>query len=182
MDNGASSYLRFLKGDDSALAEIINEYSDGLIIYLNTITANYADAQDSAEDTFVKLVTKKPRYNCKATFKTWLYTIGRHVAVDNMRKKYRHHEIIGESTDTDYINLENEFIRDEDNRLLHKAIKSLSAEYRQVLYLTYFEGMTAGEVSAVIGKSSKATQSLIFRARQALKKQLERDGFEYENS
>lgn len=182
MDNGASSYLRFLKGDDSALAEIINEYSDGLIIYLNTITANYADAQDSAEDTFVKLVTKKPRYNGKASFKTWLYTIGRHVAVDNMRKKYRHHEIIGESADTDYINLENDFIRDEDNRLLHNAIKSLSAEYRQVLYLTYFEGMTAGEVSAVIGKSSKATQSLIFRARQALKKQLERDGFEYENS
>ena len=52
MDNGASSYRRFLQGDDSAFAEIIKEYRDGLILYLSSFVSGITDAEDLAEDTF----------------------------------------------------------------------------------------------------------------------------------
>ncbi len=87
MDNGASSYRRFRdNGDVHGLDEIIIEYSDGLILYLTSIVGNIQMAEELAEDTFVLLGTKKPKFREKSSFKTWLYTIGRNIAIDYLRK------------------------------------------------------------------------------------------------
>ena len=51
MDNGASSYRRFLDGDDNGFIEIIKDYKDGLILYINNFTRNIFTAEDLAEDT-----------------------------------------------------------------------------------------------------------------------------------
>ena len=65
MDNGASSYRRFLDdGDVQGLDEIIIEYSDGLILYLTSIVGNVQTAEELTEDTFVLLGTKKPKFKC----------------------------------------------------------------------------------------------------------------------
>lgn len=85
MDNGASSYRRFLDGDDRGIAEIVGEYKDGLILYLNGYVGNIFIAEELTEDTFFRLITKKPHYAGKSSFKSWLYAIGRHVAVDFLR-------------------------------------------------------------------------------------------------
>ncbi len=68
MDNGASSYRRFLGGDDSGISEIVGEYKDGLILYLNKYVGNIYTAEELAEDTFFRLITKKPRFSGKSTF------------------------------------------------------------------------------------------------------------------
>ena len=70
MDNGASSYYRYLAGDDSALGDIVREYKDGLTIYLNSFTNNIHDAEELMEETFFKLAYKKPKYTEKSSFKT----------------------------------------------------------------------------------------------------------------
>ena len=85
MDNGASSYRRFLDGDDKGLAEIVRDYKDGLILYLNGFVSNISIAEELMEETFFKIITKKPRFNPKHSFKTWLYTIGRNVVIDYLR-------------------------------------------------------------------------------------------------
>ena len=85
MDNGASSYRRFLDGDDKGIAEIVGDYKDGLILYLNCYVNNIFIAEELTEDTFFRLITKRPRYSGKSTFKSWLYAIGRNVAVDFIR-------------------------------------------------------------------------------------------------
>ncbi len=85
MDNGASSYRRFLDGDDKGIAEIVGDYKDGLIFYLNAYVNNIFIAEELTEDTFFRLITRKPRYSGKSTFKSWLYAIGRNVAVDFIR-------------------------------------------------------------------------------------------------
>ena len=85
MDNGASSYRRFLDGDDKGIAEIVGDYKDGLILYLNGYVNNIFIAEELTEDTFFRLITRKPKYSCKSTFKSWLYAIGRNVAVDFIR-------------------------------------------------------------------------------------------------
>ena len=90
MDNGASSYRRFLEGDDDGIVQIIKEYKDGLMLYLNSFVQNIHLAEDLTEDTFVKLIAKRPRFSGKSTFKTWLYAIGRNVALDYLRKNAKH--------------------------------------------------------------------------------------------
>ena len=87
MDNGASSYRRFLDGDDSGFVEIVRVYNDGLVLYLNSFVNNIAVADELAEDTFVKLGLKRPRHMVKSSFKTWLYAIGRNVAYDYLRRR-----------------------------------------------------------------------------------------------
>ena len=94
MDNGASSYRRFRdEGDESGLAEIIRDYRDGLIFYLNGFVNNIQVAEELAEDTFVLLGTKKPKDKGIGSFKTWLYTIGRNIALNYLKRRARLSEI-----------------------------------------------------------------------------------------
>ncbi len=86
MENGASSYRRFLDGDDSGFVEIVRDYKDGLILYLSSFTGDIYLAEELAEDTFVKLGIKKPRFSGRSSFRTWLYAIGRNAAIDRLRR------------------------------------------------------------------------------------------------
>ncbi len=183
MDNGASSYRRFLDGDDDGIVEIIKDYKDGLMLYLNTYVNNIYVAEDLMEDTFVKLVTKKPRFFGKSSFKTWLYAIGRNIAVDYVRKKGKQTEnsieeisaILDDETD-----VLKEYLRDEQKIILHKSLKKIKPEYSRVLFLVYFESFNITEASSVIKKSYKQTENILYRARKSLKAQLEKEGFVYE--
>lgn len=183
MDNGASSYRRFLDGDESGIVEIIKDYKDGLILYLNGITKNIHIAEELMEDTFVKLVVKKPRYSDKFSFKTWLYTIGRNAAIDYLRKRSRHaetpveelEELLGDEED-----LERSYIREEQKIALRRAMEKLNADYRQALYLSFFEDLSNAEIAAVMRKSRRQIENLIYRGKQSLKSELEKEGFVYE--
>ena len=182
MDNGASSYRRFLDGDDTGLAEIVREYSDGLTLYLCGIVNDFSTAEELMEETLFTLITKKPQYRTTPSFKTWLYTIGRHVAVDYLRRRKRAdvswEEL--EGTVGDRFDLEQHYLVEEQKIALHQALNRLHAEYRQVLWLLYFEGLSHAETAAVMGKTPRQMKNLVFRAKNALRSELEKEGFVYE--
>ena len=185
MDNGASSYRRFLEGDDRGIAELIEEYRMPLQMFLCSYTCNAEMAEDAAIETFVKLATKKPRYTGKASFKTWLFKIGRNTAVDLVRKTKRIETVSFEdswdiATDGDRIP-EEIYIKNERNRQLLSSMKKLKKEYYTALWLMYFEGFQIKDIASVMHKSEGNTKVLLSRAREALKNQLGKDGFEYEN-
>lgn len=186
MDSGAASYRRFLDGDNEGFVEIVRVYNDGLILYLNSFVNNIsiADIADElAEDAFVKLGVKKPRYAGKSSFKTWLYAIGRNVAMDYIRKKAKERTVpldaCAEQTDEEL--LESRYIKEERKIILHRAMNNLKPEYRQVLWLIYFEGFSNKEVAKIMRKSVHAVESLASRARQSLRTKLNEEGFVYEN-
>lgn len=183
MDNGAGSYRRFRDGDDNGLVEIIKEYKDSLIFYINGFVGDLHTAEDLAEETFVKLATKKPRFSGKSSFKTWLYSIGRNVAIDFLKHRAKANEIqLDESISlSDTVNFESNFLKEERKIILHRAMQKLRPEYRQVLSLVYFEDFSNKEVAAVIKKSVHNTEMLVCRARQALKAELEKEDFVYED-
>ncbi|MDO4418902.1 MAG: RNA polymerase sigma factor [Ruminococcus sp.] len=182
MDNGACSYRRFLDGDDNGFIEIIKDYKDGLILYINNFTENIFIAEDLAEDTFVKIVTKKPRFSGKSSFKTWLYAIGRNVALDHLRRhkatvvSFDELPEIREETES----LEAEYIKKEDAKELHKALEKLNPQYRQILWLVYFENFSNREAAFVMKKPVRNVESLLYRAKQSLKTELNKEGFVYE--
>ena len=171
MDNGAACYQRYLDGDDNGIVEIIRDYKDGLMLYLNGITGNINIAEELMEDTFFKIATK-----------TWLYTIGRNAAIDGMRKRSKiSDQPFDEYTDlADEESVEREYIREEQKITLHKALRTLTPDYRQVLYLTYFEDFDVDDTARIMRKTKKQIGNLLFRAKQSLKKQLEKEGFKYE--
>lgn len=183
MDNGAVCYRRFLDGDDNGFVELIKIYKDGLILYLCGIMGNVHLAEDLTEDTFVKIITKKPKFSEKSTFKTWLYAIARNVAFDYLRKNKGITEVSADelhNLQTDEESLEKAYIKEEERIQLHKAMDTLLPDYKQVLWLTYFEEFNAKEVSQIMKKSVHSVETLLYRARRSLKAELEREGFVYE--
>ncbi len=185
MDNGASSYRRFRdNGDENGLDAVIMEYRDGLMLYLMRIVGNVQTAEELTEDTFVLLGTKKPKYSGRSSFKTWLYAIGRNLALDSLRKHAKHVHIsldeLPELTEEAEA-IETAYIRKEQQMAVRKAMRRLNSNYQQVLWLIYFEEMSSREAAAVMKKSIRSIESILYRARKALKSQLETEGFEYEN-
>ena len=65
MDNGESSYRRFLDGDDEGFDDIVRTYKDGLILYLNGYVNNIYTAEEVAEDTFFRLLSKNRNFQGK---------------------------------------------------------------------------------------------------------------------
>ena len=187
MDNGASSYRRFREqGDDEGLSEIIKNYKDGLIFYINSFTNNIRVSEELAIDTFVLLGTKKPKDRGGGSFKTWLYTIARHITIDYLRKENRrkNNEVsIEEMVDIlkDEESLESEYIKAEEKIILHRAMRSLKPEYREILWLFYFEELSLKEAAKMLRKTTHSAETLIYRARKSLKTELEKEGFTYEN-
>ena len=85
MNNGAEYYSRFLSGDKRAIEEIIRCYKDGLIFYLFSIIGDMHKAEEIATDTFIILYTERPKFKGNSAFKTWLYAIGRNLALNQRR-------------------------------------------------------------------------------------------------
>ncbi len=183
MDKGAQHYERFLHGDKNAIGDIIEEYRAGLELYIYSVVGDICLAEEITQETFVKLFTKKPRFRASASFKTWLYTIGKNSALNYIKKHSRNVSLDcenGASVHEDVETLEEIYIADERKKAVHKALGKLKKEYREVLWLTYFEGMSNKESADVMNKKVHNIHTLLTRARQALKKQLEEDGFDYE--
>ena len=184
MDNGASSYRRFLEGDDDGIVEIIKDHKDGLMLYLNSFVQNIHLAEDLTEDTFVKLIARRPRFSGKSTFKTWLYAIGRNVALDFLRKNAKLPTVSAEEAMTliaDEADVARQYLCSERKLQVHKALKQLNDEYRQVLVLVYFEDFQNDQVASIMGKSKKQIENLVYRAKLSLKSELEKEGFVYED-
>ena len=186
MDNGAESYRRFREnGDETELDKIITDYADGLMLYLTSIVGNIHIAEELTEDTFVLLGTKKPKFREKCSFRTWLYTIGMNKALNYLKKTSRHPAVPIEYTAglvSDEEAVEEAYIRKEDMITVHRAMRRLSHEYQQVLWLTYFEGLSNKEAAAVMKKTVRSVEALLYRARRSLRTQLEKEGFDYENT
>lgn len=181
MANGAEYYRRFYEhGDEEALAALIRDYKDGLILYLYGMLGDIHEAEELIEDTFVLLCIKRPRDKGGATFKTWLYTVARRKAIDRLRRRARRREVPQEvciETADQAADVEAAYLREERRVRVYRAMEGVSPACRQVLWLTYFEGMSNKQTAAVMRKSVHAVETLLYRARKALKTRLETEGF-----
>lgn len=184
MDPGADSYKRFLKGDKNAIGEIVEGYRAGLEYFLLSIVNNEDTAEEIAQDTFVYLFVKKPKYKEKSSFKTWLYTIGKNRAYKYLKKNQKY-----TSLDESYpvfisderMALEEKYFSDTEKLNVISVMSKLKKEYREILWLTYFEELSNRECAEILGKKLHDIESLLYRARKALKKLLQEEGYTYEN-
>ena len=179
MDNGASSYRRFLDGDESAFDDIMNELFRNLVFFIDCYVHDIHTAEDIAIDTFSDLIVHKRRYNFKVTLKTYLFMIGRSRALDFIkRRKIVEFAPLNEAVDltADEKQLEESVLEDERKIELNKAISELDVDMRVAVHLIYFEDMTYAQAAKVMKKSVKQVDNLLYRAKKELRIILGKDG------
>lgn len=183
MEQGAENYRRYLAGEDDGIVEIVRDYKDGLILFLNRYVQDIHTAEDLAEDVFFRLVTKQPRFRADHSFKTWLYTIGRNAALNHLKRAGKMAdtpvEELGQLFDEEEA-LERAYLREEQKLTVHRVLDRLRPDYSQVLYLKFFEDLTNEQTAKVMRKSKRQIENLTYQAKQALKTKLEQEGFAYE--
>ena len=183
MDNGTELYRRFLAGDEDAILALVAAYRPGLQQYLYGFLHDAGLAEDLTQETFVRLLLKRPKDSGGASFKTWLYTIGGNLARDRLRKEKRKRELplevcfsLADPSPTPETTAETAA----QHAQLLRAMEQLSPVQRQALYLTYFEGFEVQALAKILGKSRHNTSALLYRAKQALRQLLEQEEFSYE--
>lgn len=183
MDNGAEYYEAYAGGDDSAMYDLVREYRDGMIMFIRGTVGDVHRAEEICEDVFFDLAVKKPKYAQKYSFRTWLYTLCRNKTVDYIRREAGRATLsadeIAESVADGEV-LEREYLKSEQRIALYRALGELSEDHRTVLMLSAIEGLPNAETAAVMGKTKRQVENLLYRAKSALRIELEKEGFVYE--
>lgn len=173
-------YRRCFGSDEDALRELLERHREGLTLFLFGIVGNMEDAEELAMDTFAVMLTNKNPFAGRSSFRTWLFAIGRNLALIFLRRHRGHTLSLQEITGLVHEeHTELQMIRSEDRQHLYEALFSIHENYRQALYLTYFEGMSVREAAGVMGKTERQISDYLYRGKAALKTVMERRGFQY---
>lgn len=180
--DGVESYRKFLAGDKYGIQELVEQFRDGLILYINTFVGDINESEDLAEDVFVELIIKKPHFKGQSSFKTWLYSIARHKAMNCIKRNSRTSCISDEvlSTITGVQDFEKDYLSEQKKIILNNAMRQLKEEYRQVLHLSFLEEFTNDEIARITKKTKRQIENLLYRSKLSLRKELEKEGFDNE--
>ena len=156
-------------GSLEAFSRLVSRHQGGVFNYLRRRGAAPCDAEDLAQETFVRAWTALATYNPRWRLSTWLYAIATRLAIDHQRaqksrKNARPRTMAGESTDPVQPILEGEARR----QLWSVAQRTLSDEERSALWLKYAENLSSSEIARVLGRSAITVRVMLFRARRAL--------------
>ena len=179
MDNGESSYRRYLDGEDAAFDGILTLYFDNLTFFINRYVQDISAAEDLAIDSLLELMIHPKRYHFKTPLKTYLFTLGRNKAINYLKRRKRvvSTDFSGlEEIRDDTVSLEESVIDSEQKRLLNQAIAELPEQMRIAVHLVYFEGMSYEEAAKVTKKSRKQIDNLLSRAKTILRQQFVQEG------
>lgn len=171
-----SRYLAEHNEDDFRI--LLERHRESLTLFLMSFVHNMEDAEELMLDAYAEAAAETS-FSGKSSFKTWLFSLGKKKALMRLRKKRFLFIPLEEQSDTTADPPEMDILREESNRQLYQAMECLKAEYRQVLFLLYFEEMSCEETARVMGRSRKQIYNLAERGRKALRNELERMGFDY---
>lgn len=170
-------------GDAGAFEELVRRHQHAVVGTVAKMLGNPSDAEDIAQQVFVRIWKSAGRYTPQAKFTTWMFTITRNLVFNETRRRRRKPTV---STD-EREELMREVVEDrhgpsptevalqaELERAVDAAIESLPEKQRLAVVLRRYEEMPYEEIAEVLGLSVPAVKSLLFRARTQLKEQLGR--------
>jgi len=177
-----AAWQQYLAGDDGAFVRFAELCYAPLLRYLGSVLKQADLAQEAAQECFVKLAVKKPRFR-GGSMRAWLFTVARNCAYDLLRQKKRRGEMPIEQLPLFDARTEPfaALMQKQTQHLLFTALATLRAEYAEVLYLCYFEGLKNEDTARVMKKSRRQVENLLYRAKTKLREQLQREGYRYED-
>ncbi|MBN6889841.1 RNA polymerase sigma-70 factor, ECF subfamily [Cytobacillus horneckiae] len=172
-----------LKGDQDAYAEIVEIYKDKVFHICYRMLANQHEAEDIAQEAFLRAYVNIQSFNIDLKFSTWLYRIATNLCIDRIRKKkpdyYLDAEVAGTDGLTMYSQIPSNSRLPEDDvqslelqETIQKEISKLPEKYRSVIVLKYIEELSLNEISETLNLPLGTVKTRIHRGREALRKQL----------
>lgn len=176
-----SIYQKYLDGEGNAADLLVERYGDMLTLYINGYIKDIHEAEDLMIEAFSKIFAKERPIAGNGSFKAYLYKTARNLA---LRHKRKHRILFSRIEDLDFeppgkMLADTEILRNERDRQLYEALDKLKPEYREALYLIYFEDLSYRSAATVVSKSEQQIKNLVYRGKQSLKTILEQGGFVY---
>lgn len=170
----ATLLQRIARGDPRAFSELVDRYQRPLFAFLGRMGLEAARAEEVAQETFLRAWQHLPRYRTEqAQFSTWLFTIARRLALNELARSRNRHEV---AADDDAPEPACAAARPEqalDQRRLQAridaAFRSLGTDDRSVLALAYTHDLGMAEIAVIEGCSVDAVKTRLHRARQRLR-------------
>ena len=174
--------------DAAAFEELVARYQNRVIGILVHLTRRREQAEDLAQDVFLRVYRARKRYTPNAKFSTWLFTIANNVALNSKRSMARRREVsVGQnaSDDEDRAVLDQmaleasglmptrQLDKAERAEMVRLAIEALPERQRAALLLSKFENMSYVDIAETMEMTVQATKSLLSRARENLRTILE---------
>jgi RNA polymerase sigma factor (sigma-70 family) len=161
-----------LAGNREAFALLVDKYKAGLYRLLLGMGASAQDAQDLAQESFIKAYQKLPDHNGQSSFAAWLYAIAINRLRDLQRRKKVSLAAIPLLAQKDHPSTpEEQYMRKEEELEWQKRLSGLPDRYRIILLLRYTNELTYQEICGITGLNMHQVKNRLHRARQKLKKQ-----------
>ena len=175
-------------GDDAAFEVLVGKYKDRIYNYVARMVHDPTDAQDVAQETFVRTYQALPAFRGASSFQTWLYRIASNLAIDTARSHRRrrwstvsinepldgeeHSELGRDLEDEVSLGPEEELEAKEIRQQVREAIAELSDKLRPVIILYDLQGMSYQEIAQILGCPLGTVKSRLFNARNQLREKL----------
>jgi len=170
---------RLQAGEEAALAPLMQHWEVPVKRFIFRLVGNTAEAEDLAQEVFVRIYTKRATYLTGAKFSTWCFSIAANQAKNRLRWWHRRPalslnawtEAGGDTTDESRAgaSASHAAVRHERIAAVQKAVAALPLDLRTALVLFEYEGQPMAEIAAALGCTAKAVENRLYRARQQLK-------------
>ena len=160
-------------GDQQAYARLLDRHLNNVHAYVFRMTNNRADAEDIAQETFLRVWHRARTFKPgRVRFTTWLHRIAHNLCVDEFRKRREIYDGEPDAMADDAPTVDELSMAEERRKAVHAGIAALPERQRSALVLCQLQGRSNREAAQILGVSVDALESLIARARRTLKARL----------
>ncbi|MCL2838429.1 MAG: sigma-70 family RNA polymerase sigma factor [Oscillospiraceae bacterium] len=175
-------------GDVRAFEQLVEEYQQSVFNLAYRMIGNHEDAADMAQEAFIKAYFNLSKFKGNSKFSTWIYRIATNSCLDEIKKRKKtptysmsdsieieEGEITREIEDKSS-NIEENFEREEQLKMVNKAIGRLQENHRIIIIMRDVNNMSYEEIAEILKCSTGTVKSRISRARTILHDFLKEDG------
>ncbi len=165
------------RGDSQAFAQIVTTYQTPVYNLAYRMLGNANDAEDAAQETFLRAYSQLHRYDANQKFATWLLAIAAHHCIDRLRRRRflwlsLEDQVAEDTLASDAPEPEAELLRRESEHEIARVLASLMPAHRLVVVLKYWHEQSIEEIARTTGDSVGAVKVKLHRARHALARAL----------
>jgi RNA polymerase sigma-70 factor (ECF subfamily) len=172
--------------EPGAFEALIERYQNRLVGILFHLVGNMDEAEDLCQDVFLRIYRARKGYRPKAKFSTWLFTIANNLALNHIRNKSRNANVsLGGASSSQPVSPLGKQLQGREGTpsaqmrkaelsdVVRDALGTLNEDQKMAVLLNKFEDMSYAEIAVIMGRSTAAIKSLLARARNQLREQLE---------